>query len=487
MTVLALKVALAPLLVALATLAGRRWGAVVAGIVTAVPVVAGPILAILTIEHGRAFGAAAARGALLGVVALSAFCVGLRAPGGSGRPWLPALAAGWVAYLVVAAAASQVDAPAGWGLLAALGALALSAWLIGPAPDRGRAGPRAAGLGPAGARRADRRARGGADRRRGRAGPGGQRRPDAVPDRDERARRLRARRRRAGSRARAHARLRPRAARVRALLLRRRTRAVTFTAAHRGGSGPPLVLLHGFTDTWRVWELVLPALERHHDVLAPTLPGHAGGPPLTAPSTTASWPTRSSGRWTTPASRPRTSPATRSAATSRCSSPRAARAPVVALAPAGGWAAGDASYRELLEQQRSMRRRPRRSPARRRDRRHAEGRRRATRLTTMRSDHIPPELLAHQLRGVAGCDGAVPLIEHGLRGGWTVDAERIACPVRIVWGTEDRLLPWPAAAARYRRDWLPHADWVELDGVGHCPQLDVPLETAQLILGVTAP
>jgi pimeloyl-ACP methyl ester carboxylesterase len=53
-----------------------------------------------------------------------------------------------------------------------------------------------------------------------------------------------------------------------------------FTPAHRGGEGPPLVCLHGFTDTWRTWELVLPALEREHDVLAPTLAGHAGGPPL---------------------------------------------------------------------------------------------------------------------------------------------------------------------------------------------------------------
>ena len=67
---------------------------------------------------------------------------------------------------------------------------------------------------------------------------------------------------------------------------------------------------------------------------------------------------------------------------------------------------------------------------------------------------------------------------------WPLDPERIGCPVRIVWGTADALLPWPSAAARYRRD-LPHADWVELDGVGHCPQLDVPLETAQLILGFT--
>ena len=38
--------------------------------------------------------------------------------------------------------------------------------------------------------------------------------------------------------------------------------------------------IHGFTDTWRTWELALPALERDHDVLAPTLAGHAGGPPL---------------------------------------------------------------------------------------------------------------------------------------------------------------------------------------------------------------
>lgn len=53
-----------------------------------------------------------------------------------------------------------------------------------------------------------------------------------------------------------------------------------FTPAHRGGTGPPLVLLHGFMDTWRTWQLVLPALERRHTVFAPTLPGHAGGPPL---------------------------------------------------------------------------------------------------------------------------------------------------------------------------------------------------------------
>ena len=115
-----------------------------------------------------------------------------------------------------------------------------------------------------------------------------------------------------------------------------------------------------------------------------------------------------------------------------------------------------------------------------------EGRRRATQYTATNFEHIPVELLAHQLLGVARCTGAAALIEHALGEGWRVDAEGITCPVRIVWGTDDKLLPWPSAAARYRNQWLPHADWVELEGVGHCPPLDVPLETAELILGFTS-
>ena len=61
------------------------------------------------------------------------------------------------------------------------------------------------------------------------------------------------------------------------------------------------------------------------------------------------------------------------------------------------------------------------------------------------------------MRAMARCDAA-PLIERALgRAGWQLDAEAIACPVRIAWGTEDRLLPWPSAAARLRTEWLPQA------------------------------
>lgn len=260
------------------------------------------------------------------------------------------------------------------------------------------------------------------------------------------------------------------------------------TASHRGGSGPPMVLLHGFTGSWRVWELVLEDLERHHDVLAPTLPGHAGGPPIGDRVTTdeildgvermlddAGFQTahlvgNSLGGYI----------ALRLAQRGRAES-------VVALAPAGGWVVGDPALGQTLawfvEWQEAFRAI---APYVDAVVTTAEGRRRATSALTTRFAHIPPALVAHVINATAFCPGTQPLIDTALREGYHLDAERITCPVRVVWGTDDTLLPWPSTAARYRHDWLPHADWVELDGVGHCPQLDVPLETAQLILGFTA-
>jgi pimeloyl-ACP methyl ester carboxylesterase len=259
----------------------------------------------------------------------------------------------------------------------------------------------------------------------------------------------------------------------------------TFTPAHRGGSGPPVVCLHGFLDTWRTWELVLPALERRHDVLAPTLAGHAGGPPIAGEITGTA--IADAVERTMDAAGFASAHLVGNSLGGHVALQLAGRGravSVVALAPAGGWAAGDESARELFAlQARTYRAVKLVAPQAREILSTPEGRRRATRYTVTNFEHIPVELLAHQMLAVASCDDAPRLLGHAQRADWTIDAERITCPVRIVWGTADRLLPWPSAAARFRDEWLPHADWVVLDGVGHCPQLDVPLEAAQLILG----
>jgi pimeloyl-ACP methyl ester carboxylesterase len=249
-----------------------------------------------------------------------------------------------------------------------------------------------------------------------------------------------------------------------------------------------MVCLHGLVDTWRTWELVLPALERHHDVLALTLAGHAGGPPLNgevhdggladaveramdeAGFETAYIVGNSLGGYVS----------LQLAARGR------ARA-VVALAPGGGWAEGDTSFTETLGYFKEIQELVQAAaPYADEIVSTPEGRRRASASTTTNFEHIPADLLAHQIRGAAECSGLPALLDLSLREGWNIDAERITCPVRVIWGTADKILVWPAAAERYRREWLPNADWVELDDIGHAPQLDVPAETAQLILDFTS-
>lgn len=257
-----------------------------------------------------------------------------------------------------------------------------------------------------------------------------------------------------------------------------------FTTQHRGGEGPPLVLLHGFTDTWRCWELVLPTLEAEYEVLAPTLAGHAGGPPLegddpeaaivdaveqamdAAGFETAHVVGNSLGGWV----------ALQLAARGRART-------VSAFAPAGGWPADDPAIaavheyfrtsQQLLEQALPHADAIVASP---------EGRATATQMYLSTAEHVSPELIVHQMRGASSAPAVMRLIEYAEGHGWELDAERVTCPAQLVWGDEDKVLVLPTAAIRFREEWLPQAKWVDLAGAGHCPQLDHPRETAQLIL-----
>lgn len=255
-----------------------------------------------------------------------------------------------------------------------------------------------------------------------------------------------------------------------------------FTPHHRGGNGEPLVLVHGFTATWEIWEPVIAPLEERFEVFVPTLPMHAGGPGIDgepgvdvllegvealldeAGIDTAHIVGNSLGGYA----------ALRLAANGRART-------VNALAPAGGWAEGDPTLGETMDFFQQMQ--PMvvaaagnvdevvASP---------EGRAAALQFLTESPEVVSPGLTRKIVLGAAACTEAVALAEMGRTADWTFDLEAIDCPVRIVWGTADRILGWPGAAARYREG-LPDADWVVLDGVGHCPMLDVPERTVELI------
>ena len=55
MIIFLIKLIAAPLLLALATLAARRWGTVLGGILIGLPLISGPISVFLAIENGAGF------------------------------------------------------------------------------------------------------------------------------------------------------------------------------------------------------------------------------------------------------------------------------------------------------------------------------------------------------------------------------------------------------------------------------------------------
>src|SRR5271166_153785 len=124
------KLLLAPSFVVAASLAGRRFGPRVGGLIAGLPVVAGPVLLAYAIAHGDAFAAGAAVGTLLGLVSLIAFVV-VYARLSARASWAPSMIAGWFAFAAATALFSALSVPAGAALAIALAGL-LAGLLLTP-------------------------------------------------------------------------------------------------------------------------------------------------------------------------------------------------------------------------------------------------------------------------------------------------------------------------------------------------------------------
>lgn len=131
MTLLAAKILLPSLCVIAVSLAGRRWGIAVAGVLGGLPVVAGWILLIETILHGHDFGADAAAGTLLGLAALTAFVTAYGQVAGRLGP-LGSVLCGWAAFLLGITVLSLIEPPPAAALILVTACFALGLWISSP-------------------------------------------------------------------------------------------------------------------------------------------------------------------------------------------------------------------------------------------------------------------------------------------------------------------------------------------------------------------
>jgi pimeloyl-ACP methyl ester carboxylesterase len=259
-------------------------------------------------------------------------------------------------------------------------------------------------------------------------------------------------------------------------------------AMYRAGSGEPVVLLHGFTAAWRIWHPILADLVARYEVIAPTLPGHHGGPsyPADLPITfehstdaveglldeigvgTAHFVGNSMGGGI----------ALELAKRGRARS-------VVALAPAGGWSAGDGEgprigsfftrQIKMLRRTHAWSERLMRRPG---------TRRLAFREIMRHGELVSPADAAEISQAALDCSISQRAIRELLadNAGLTIgDLDRITCPVLLATPQFDRVLPGPRHAPRYLRE-ISGVKAITLDDCGHVPVWDDAKLVTKLIV-----
>ncbi len=251
---------------------------------------------------------------------------------------------------------------------------------------------------------------------------------------------------------------------------------------------PPLLLIHGFTDTARTWDPLRPHIEDTFEVIAPTLVGHHGGPPIPDGMTDplaamaegleraldaagverAAIVGNSLGGWLSFAL----------AARGRAST-------VLALSPALGWPEDAPPARTRRQFARAQRLAPFGA-------RNAEAivaraslRKLAFRDVVAHPERIPPSTAAELIRGAADCPMFDPFMRHLDAGRYREGWSALDVPTVIAWGTHDRTIPL-ARCSGWFRDALPEARWIDLPDCGHLPQHDNPELVAAVIREATS-
>lgn len=254
---------------------------------------------------------------------------------------------------------------------------------------------------------------------------------------------------------------------------------------HRGGSGPPLLLVHGFTATWHIWGPVRELLEDRFDVLAPTLPGHTGGPELPAGANPLDGildglkAMLDEVGWGQPHVAGFSLGGRLTLELARDGRARTA----TAVCPGG--AHGDALDKEIARIGRQFRRNH--AAARRFGRVAARlagspaYRRAALRDMMIDGGRVPAAAADAMTQAFARTPVFHGLLDATASGERDLEGiEKIDVPVTFVWGDRDRVLPRDRHEPFFRER-LPHARYVTLKRAGHVPMWDAPERLADAI------
>jgi pimeloyl-ACP methyl ester carboxylesterase len=254
------------------------------------------------------------------------------------------------------------------------------------------------------------------------------------------------------------------------------------TAAAPDQGRAAIVLLHGATSSARVWDSLLPTLGPRYRVVALSLAGHRGGPPLPAgPAAvvdrivdamcrqldeaaidTGHIVGNSLGGWV----------ALELARRGRAQS-------VLALSPAGAWRS-PRDLRRLLILFRAGA-----ALGRVNDMSNLAAHKRLRRILLLlmaeHADRMTPAQVAATFDDIAGCTALPEILDGARDNGPIKPVPDVGCRVRIAWGLKDRMLPFmrygaPMLAA------VPAAEFKPIPGVGHVPMIDDPMLIAQTIL-----
>jgi pimeloyl-ACP methyl ester carboxylesterase len=259
------------------------------------------------------------------------------------------------------------------------------------------------------------------------------------------------------------------------------------TEGHRGGSGTPLLLLHGISVTWRTWKPVLSLLEQHHDVIAPTLLGHSGAAPLAEgvePSLMAlvdgveaeldklgldkvHIAGNSMGGWI-------------SLELARRGRARS----VVVFSPAGAFGSNLRIAALVKGMSVGMRMMESQGPRLEKLAWTPRGRRMLAYSQFEHPERADPLELIADIRAIKNAPVVRPLLKV-LSDKPMEPLPDPGCPIRVVWARKDRVVPYKHYGQPLLER-LPSAELIIQDGVGHVPMTDDPETVVRLITEVTS-